>query len=176
MHSRHIGRRSFLLQTPPSLRNCYITEVPAYVGTEDGYEQVCTGEARGWIWSSVYRRGKRMDMIKSVQERQEDGYDQECTGEARGWIWSSVYRRGQLKSRHYYSGTWSATTYPAPSMSPVLLPISILPSLSFPPPQLLHFSKISIFFCRRLQNARVWKCVTYNCVSRGMSVHEYVLN
>jgi len=53
---------------------------------EDGCDQECTGEARGWIRSSVYRRGQRMDVIKCVQEMPEDGCDQVCTGEARGWM------------------------------------------------------------------------------------------
>jgi hypothetical protein len=53
---------------------------------------------------------------------------------------------------------WNLIGHNIPDPSPP--PISILPLLSclaltFPPPQLRRFSKISIFFCHRLQNARI---------------------
>jgi hypothetical protein len=37
--------RSFLQQTLSSLHKGYITEVSVYVGIEDVYDQVCTGES-----------------------------------------------------------------------------------------------------------------------------------
>ena len=45
MHDRHIGRRSFRQQTLYSLRNSNIMDLPAYVGTEGGYEQECAVES-----------------------------------------------------------------------------------------------------------------------------------